>query len=124
MTASSLLAAGIAIIIRQAKMLVWETPEGYLELPGFIFAKAEEAGRSIEELLAKLKLGDVPQQTLYLISITLPTPSKKVPALVRVIHLKKVGDVSFPHAFFESLLELQTSERASNLVSIVARWMT
>ncbi|MFW9831388.1 MAG: hypothetical protein ACFFD8_06400 [Candidatus Thorarchaeota archaeon] len=114
----------MAIIMGKSKMLVKETLEGYLELPGFILTKAEEAIRSIEKFLVKLDLADLPAQTLYLTQVPLAkSPNKKVTAVIRVIYVNQANKISFPEMKFKGISQLPNNKQASNLTRLVAQWI-
>jgi hypothetical protein len=81
---STLLAAGIGIIVDEKKLLVCETPESKLELPAFIVAKAKKAISNLNKELTRWNLIEHPQQTLYLTAVTLNTqPEKTVMGLIQ-----------------------------------------
>ncbi len=123
--ASSLLAAALGVILKKKKMLVKETSQGFLELPGYNIAKPEEAIRRIQELTVTLNLSDLPQQTLYLTKISIAdSKTKKTPAIVRIIHVSPATNLNYPNAWFESLTKLQTDDRASTLTKAVAQRLT
>ncbi|MFX0167740.1 MAG: hypothetical protein ACFE89_08520 [Candidatus Hodarchaeota archaeon] len=120
-----ILVAAVAVIVDKSKMLVWETPDRFLELPGFIVARTEKAIRSLTETIRKLELSSVPQQTLYLRQVSLfGARRKSVLALVRVIHVKSEKTPSFQKGRYEAFSKLQENQRASPLTRLIAQWMT
>ena len=122
---SPILLAAVAVVVDESKLLVWETPEGFLELPGFIVAQIEKALLNIEELIGKLNLGTEPQQTLYLRQIPLVGSSRKpIPAVVRVIRVKPEMRPSFGEGGYKNLSSLIANKRVSPLTRLVAQWMT
>ena len=125
MTLANLLAGGIGIFVGENKLLVCENPDGQLELPGNIVAKAEVAKANLTKLLTLWNLHEHPQQTLYLSTVTLTPESKKsVTGLVRILRFQKVPDFDVDNARYESLELLQKNDRTTALTKAVVQWLS
>jgi hypothetical protein len=122
---SSILAAAVGIVLENKKLLVWENLEGQIDLPGFILADGEEAIRSMHEFIRKFNLDGHPQQTLYLTALS-PTKSikKKVPAIIRLVHLPFTVKLDIPNTWYEPLTKLSKDERITPITRIVTKWLT
>ncbi|MFX1577604.1 MAG: hypothetical protein ACFFCF_10590 [Promethearchaeota archaeon] len=124
MAPSTLLAAGIGIIVDEKKLLVCETPENKLELPAFIVAKANIAISNLNKELTRWNLIEHPQQTLYLTAITLNTrPEKTVMGLIQIIRFSDPPEIVIPNSRYEAIDQLWNNEQATALTQAVTKWL-
>jgi hypothetical protein len=119
------LAVALAIIVGNKKMLVYENNQGHKELPGFLIVPEEEALEIFQKLITQMGLGKIPKQTLYLTKIPISKSKRKqLPAIIRVIHLKKASQLDFTKGWFEPLSKLLCDNRVTALTLAVAEWIT
>ncbi|MFX1341682.1 MAG: hypothetical protein ACFFAL_03205 [Promethearchaeota archaeon] len=124
MPATPLLAAALAIVVRNKKMLVRENEDGELELPGLLIAPEEKAVQSIQNLIGNMGLSEFPQQTLYLTNIPISSSHpKKIPAIIRVVLVNKTLSLDFPKALYEPLTKIECADQATALTRAVAQWL-
>ena len=124
MPATPLLAAALTIVVRNKKMLVKENEDGELELPGLVIATEEKAVQSIQDLIEKMGLSELPQQTLYLTNISISgSRPKKIPAIIRVVPVKKTLSLDFPKMLYEPLSKIECDDQATALTRAVAQWL-
>lgn len=124
MPATPLLAVAMTIVVRNKKMLVKENEDGELELPGLVIAPAEKAVHTIENLIEKMGLSEFPLQTLYLTNMPISgLHSKKIPALIRIVPVKKTLSLDFPKALYMPLLKIECDNQATVLTRAVAQWL-
>ena len=124
MPATPLLAAALTIVVRNKKMLVKEKEDGELELPGLVIAPEEKAVQSIQDLIEKMGLREFPQQTLYLTNIPISgSPSKKIPAIIRVVPVKKILSLDLPKTLYVPLSKIECDDQATALTRAVAQWL-
>lgn len=122
--ATPLLAAAFTIVVSNKKMLVRENDDGELELLGLVIAPEEKAIQSIQDFIEKMGLSEFPQQTLYLTNIPISgSQPKKVPAVIRVVPLKKTLSLNFPKAKYEPLVKIECDDQATALTRAVAQWL-
>lgn len=121
---STLLAAGIGIVVDEKKLLVCETPEGKLELPAFIVAKAKKAISILNKELIRWDLIEHPQQTLYLTAVPLNTrPEKTVMGLIQIIRFSTKPEFVIPKSRYEFIDQLWDNEQATALTQAVTQWL-
>lgn len=119
-----LLAAAMTIVVRNKKMLVKENEDGELELPGLVIAPEEKAVQTIQDLIEKMDLSEFPLQTLYLTNMPVSdSHSKKIPALIRIVPVKKTLGLDFPKALYMLLSKIECDNQATALTRAVAQWL-
>lgn len=124
MPATPILAAALTIVVRNKKMLVKENKDGQLELPSLVIASEEKAVQSIQDLIEKMGLSELPQQTLYLTNISISgSHPKKIPAIIRVVPVKKTLSLDIPKTFYEPLSKIECDDQATALTRAVAQWL-
>ena len=124
MPATPLLAAALTIVVRNKKMLVRENKDGELELPGLVIAPEEKAVQSIQGLIEKMGLSEFPLQTLYLTNMPISgSPSKKIPAMIRVVPVNKTLSLDLPKALYLPLSKIECDNQATALTRAVAQWL-
>lgn len=124
MPATPLLAAAMAIVVKNKKMLVKENEEGELELPGLVIAPEEKAVQSIQDLIEKMGLSEFPQQTLYLTNMPISgSQPKKIPVIIRIVHIRKTLSLDFPKTLYVPLSKIECDDQATALTRAVARWL-
>ena len=121
---SKLLVVAAGILVREKQLLVCETTRGHLELLSTVIGKAEDILPQFIDFLQGLGMGERPQQTLYLSSVTVQAKSKvKATGLVRIIRFSRAPGLDVPNSRFEPIKELENNEMASALLQAVSRWL-
>lgn len=106
-------------------MLIIESKNNTLELPGLIITTNEKALQNLETLIEKLDLVDQPKQTLYLSSVRIEEHRQKpVTVVIWIIHVETAKIPSLMDGHFLSLAKLRVHQEASPLVRTVAEWMS
>ncbi len=122
---SSLLATGVAIVVRGKLLLTCETEKGALQLPGYFVEEGKRAISLLQTFLSKNNLNELPQQTLYISEIKLRHPKKtEVTGVVTVINLPKALGTKMLNCKYLTGKQLSRDERANGLLKAVAQWLS